>query len=453
MTTQQKSAEKILRIGVIHGGKIVEERLLKKREVVSVGSDPKNTFVLPGADIPKSVKLFDCKGAIYTLCFTDKMDGRLSVNESVIDFAGLKSQNLATKTGDTYRINLTDSSRGKVQVGDVTLLFQFVVPPPVAPKATLPAVARGGIIKGMDPLFSGLMIGSIVFHFGSAAFLSTVDPPPPPTLEDVGERFAKYIAPDITKLKPPPKVEEKVADAPAEKKAEKKQDDGKKAEKKDSGAKKAQDSAARKAAIQKAVASKGLLKVLGARGGGGAFADVFSNSGPGQGLGELLSQSGGVGIAKEGDGALSGPRGAGSGTGAADIGTLNTAGGGGGGGAAVGAKSAVQVRGEVKATNVEEVDGSLDPKVITKTIRARMAGFKACYENALKRSPNLQGKVTISFTIDEEGRVSEASVENDTLGDPEVGRCIANLFKRIRFPKPDEGTVQASFPFVFVPSG
>ena len=132
-TKTQDKAEKILRIGVIHGGKIVEERLLKKREVVTVGSDPKNTFVLPGADIPRSVKLFDVKGSVYTLCFTEQMDGKLNVGEAAVDFAGLKSQNLATKQGDSYRVNLNDDSKGKVQVGDVPLLFQFVVPPPVAP--------------------------------------------------------------------------------------------------------------------------------------------------------------------------------------------------------------------------------------------------------------------------------------------------------------------------------
>ena len=120
-TKTQDKAEKILRIGVIHGGKIVEERLLKKREVVTVGSDPKNTFVLPGADIPRSVKLFDVKGSVYTLCFTEQMDGKLNVGEAAVDFAGLKSQNLATKQGDSYRVNLNDDSKGKVQVGDVTL--------------------------------------------------------------------------------------------------------------------------------------------------------------------------------------------------------------------------------------------------------------------------------------------------------------------------------------------
>jgi len=444
MSKPNEKAEKILRIGVIHGGKIVEERLLKKREAVTVGSDPKSTFVLPGGEVPKNVRLFDVKGPVYTLCFTDKMDGRLSVNDSVIDFAGLKSQSLAQKTGDTYRINLTDASKGKVQVGDVTLLFQFVNPPPVAPKAALPAVAKGGLIKSLDPLFSSLITGSFIFHFGMAAFLSTLDPPPPPTLEDVGERFAKFIAPDIAKLKPPPKVETKTDAAANEKKAEKKKDDGSD-KKKDTP----KDDAGKKAAVQKAVASKGLLKVLGAKGASGAFADVFSSSGPGQGLGEMLAGAGGVDMAANAD-AANGPR-AGGGGGAADIGDLTTKGG--SAGSAVGSRQNVQVKGEVKASNVEEVDGSLDPKVITKTIKSRMAGFKACYENALKRSPNLQGKVVISFTIDEEGRVSQASVETDSLGDPEVGRCIAGLFKRIRFPKPDEGTVQASFPFVFVPSG
>lgn len=445
--------EKILRIGVIHAGKIVEERLLRKRETVSVGSDPKNTFVLPGAEVPKSVKLFELKGAAYVLCFTDTMDGRLNVNDAALDFSGLKSQNLATKTGDTYRVTLTDTSKGKVQVGDVTLLFQFVTPPPVAAPASLPAVARGGILKSMDPLFSGLVTASLLFHFGTAAFLSTVDPPPPPNIEDLSENILKHIVPDLSKLKPPPKVETKT-EAPAEKKAEKKAA-GEEKKKSAESKKPPQDSAARKAAVQKAVASKGLLKILGARGAGGALADVFAAS-SGKGLGEALANAGGgVGFAKEGDGLTNGPRGAGNGTGAAGIGDMNAPTGGGGDGAAgaLGSRQAVQVRGEVRAENVEGVDGSLDPKLIVKTIKARMAGFKACYENALKRSPNLQGKVAITFTIDEEGRVTEASVESDTLGDPDVGRCITGIFKRLRFPKPEEGSVQASFPFVFVPSG
>lgn len=449
-TKGQDKQDKILRIGIIHSGKIVEERLLKKRDTVTVGSDARNTFVLPGADVPKSVRLFELKGVAYQLCFTDSMDGRLNVNDSVVDFAGLKSQNMATKSGDTYRFTLSDNSKGKVAMGDVTILFQFVTPPPVAPPVTLPAVARGGILKTMDPLFSGLVAASLFLHFGTAAWLSTLDPPPPPSLEDVGERVLRHIAPDLSKLRPPPKQE--TATNTGEQKAEKKAKADKGDKKKDSGGKKA-DSAARKAAIQKAVASKGLLKVLGAKGGGGAFADVFSSSGPGQGLGDLLAGSGGVGIANEGDGALSGPRGSGDGTGAADIGSLGVSGGEGGAAGAVGARQRVKVKGTVKASNATDVDGSLDPKLITKTIRARMAGFKACYENALKRSPNLQGKVVITFTIGDDGRVSEAGVEQDNLGDPDVGRCIVNIFRRLRFPKPDEGSVQASFPFVFVPSG
>jgi TonB family protein len=452
-TKTSEKTEKILRIGVIHAGKIVEERLLRKRENVAVGSDPKNTFVLPGAEVPKSVRLFELKGTAYVLCFAEAMDGRLNVNDSALDFAALKSQNLATKTGDTYRIALTDSSKGKVQVGDVTLLFQFVTPPPVAAPASLPAVARGGILKSMDPLFSGLVTASLILHFGSAAFLSTLDPPPPPSIDELDERVLRHIVPDLSKLKPPPKPETKT-DAPAEKKAEKKASGD---EKKKAGETKKPpaDNNARKAALQKAVQNKGLLKILGARGAGGALADVFAAS-SGKGVAEALAAAGGgVGFAKEGDGLTSGPRSSGGGTGAAGIGDMNAPTGGGEGGAAgsLGGRQTVQVRGEVRAENVTDVDGSLDPKLIVKTIRARMAGFKACYENALKRSPNLQGKVTVTFTIDEEGRVTEASVEQDSLGDPDVGRCIVGIFKRLRFPKPDEGSVQASFPFVFVPSG
>ena len=50
---------KILRIGVIQGGKVIEERLIRKKADVCVGSDHKNTFVLAGADVPKSWLLFE----------------------------------------------------------------------------------------------------------------------------------------------------------------------------------------------------------------------------------------------------------------------------------------------------------------------------------------------------------------------------------------------------------
>ena len=95
------------------------------------------------------------------------------------------------------------------------------------------------------------------------------------------------------------------------------------------------------------------------------------------------------------------------------------------------------------------VDGELDPAMVAKEVRSRLGAIKACYERALKRNPNLSGKVVIHWTITQAGTVSGVDVEQDTLGDAEVASCIKALVARWRFPAPAGGSVDVSFPFVF----
>src|SRR5438046_10454029 len=108
-----KPAERVLRIGIIQGGKIVEERLLRKRQKITIGLSPRNTFVLPVGPA-KSHVLFDVQGSRFELCFTDKMDGRVAVEGNVLDFQELKAKNLARRRGDEWRLPLGEQSRGKV---------------------------------------------------------------------------------------------------------------------------------------------------------------------------------------------------------------------------------------------------------------------------------------------------------------------------------------------------
>ena len=42
---------KVLRVGVILGGKIVEERLIRTRETVTIGQSAKNTFSIPAPEL------------------------------------------------------------------------------------------------------------------------------------------------------------------------------------------------------------------------------------------------------------------------------------------------------------------------------------------------------------------------------------------------------------------
>src|SRR5437867_2747785 len=114
MATPAASASaKILRLGVIHGGKIVEETLVRKRQPVTVGESSKNTLVLPSsAELGPSVKLFDIDAGSYALVFSENMQGRVSVDDNVLDFATLRQQGLARKRGDSFWLPLADKARG-----------------------------------------------------------------------------------------------------------------------------------------------------------------------------------------------------------------------------------------------------------------------------------------------------------------------------------------------------
>jgi hypothetical protein len=92
--------------------------------------------------------------------------------------------------------------------------------------------------------------------------------------------------------------------------------------------------------------------------------------------------------------------------------------------------------------------GDLDPAVIARVVRSRMAQIRYCYEKALKIDPKTAGKIVVSFTIDPKGTVSGAKAASSTLGDATLDACIVAVFAKITFPEPKSGSVSVSYPIV-----
>lgn len=189
----QPPAPKILRVGIIQGGRIIEERLLRARHNVSVGQAARNTFVIPSAVLPRSYQLFEVSGDSYTVKFTDAMDGRVSIGGKVHTFLQVKQSGRATKKGPVWNLRLEPGARGKVVLGDVTVLYQFVTAPPVRPKARLPASIRGSITSGMDWLYSVVFIGSAGLHLLLAIIFLVMDKPKHVS----GSRFKNLVRVEI----------------------------------------------------------------------------------------------------------------------------------------------------------------------------------------------------------------------------------------------------------------
>jgi hypothetical protein len=456
---------KALRIGIIQRGKIVEERLLRKREPVSIGTGARNTFVVPQSDLPESFTLFRVQAGEFALVFDDAMDGRVHAPAGAADFGALAAEGRARRDGDVHVLPLREEQWGKARLGEVTVLFQFVRPPPAPPRPTLPRAARGNRFRSMDPLFVLVLLASLALHVSAYAGLARAPVREEVTIEEIPDRFAKLLIPERRAAPAAAPEAPKRAEAgdAAEKKVEeakpeKKSGEGDGGEAGDRGeASAAARKAARGAAIARAVQGKGLLRVLGALGpaarSGGAAAAVFGGEGGSGGLGDVaaaLSGAGAVAVAAEGGaggGGLGGRRGGGGG-GPASIGDLAT-GGGGGAKVALGAKAEVQVRASVAAEDAEIDSPDLDQAKLGQFVRARMGALKACYESQLKRNPALRGKIRIRFSVLETGAIDDAVAVENGLGSPEVAACIVATLRTWRTPFRPTGPVTVEYPFVF----
>ncbi len=449
-TESNQNLPKILRIGVIQGGKIIEERLVKKRETVTIGQGPKNSIVIPVSNLPPSFPVFELKGSAYQLHFTDAMDGKLSVGDTQLDFAALKAQNLARKDKDGYSVPLTDASKGKIALGEVTLLFQFVTPPAEAQKATLPQIAKGNPWQTMDRVFFGIMLGVLTLNFGSIKVISMREKPKEEelTLEELPDRFVKMIIPDKP-IDPPKKTE--VASTDGDKKDDKPADKPKGDDKPKNAA--PVGAAEHKAAVAKGVASKGLLKMLGSvgDGGGASLEDVLGGGSASKDIASALNGAGGVGVASADALAAGGGRkGGGSGE-AAGIGDLATSGGAGSGGK-LEEKKAVQITGRVIDQGPEIESSTCDKGAITRYVKGRLRAIQGCYEKELKRNTGLKGKVVVRFTIQATGRVSDVEIDENTIGNDGVVNCIRATVRAWVFPIKDN-ECPVAYPFVFSPAG
>lgn len=445
---------KILRIGIIQGGRIVEERLVRKRENITIGQSAKNLFVVPSEALPRHWMLFELTGHHYVAHFSDGMDARIAVGNEVISLSQLKQTGKIQKRGHSWVLPLDERSRGKITLGDMTILFQFVTPPPPQPRPQLPASVRGSITSQLDWAFTSIAVGSFLLHLMLVLYLRNVDWPRRPDIEEIPDRFVKMV---VKKVEPPPEAKKEVAKTTdEEKKPEKKKGEEKKAVKKELtpeekaklAEEKARADAERRARLAEQVKSTGLLKLLGARAdGSGSIADVLGKGDVDRDQEKAFQGVGGIGVASAND-QLRGIKSGGSGSGkVATVGGLR-----GGGSISEGgtgnAAAEKKVSGIVK-TEAPAVDGELDPSLISKEVRARQGAIKACYERALKRNPTLSGKIVMHWTITAAGTVSGVDVEQDSLGDSEVGSCIKSLIARWRFPAPAGGNVDVSFPFVF----
>ncbi len=474
---------KVLRIGIIQGGKIVEERVLRKREDVSIGAAPRNTFILPVAHLPKSYTLFEARANGYALVFDGSMEGRVSVGSDIVDLKALSKSGKAEKRGNLTILALDERARGKVVIGDTTLLFQFVDAPPVVAQPPLPAATRQRMSSRIDWTFTYILLISMLLQGGTGVGLDVWWRQTGRYLQDQwkkrGNRAYEVLKAEVLRekeqdeIKEPdepkdePEVPTEVAEAPPQpepepepqKRPEKKkvakpaEPDGAQGEKK----KLTRDSARFKE-VASNVRKKTFLHVLGSDGGDGDDGmNTLTGGVASAKLDDAFNLDGGVAFADKEAGQAGGyaPKAVEKSDGERYKKLT--------GDDAGGRIATKTVKTESKEKSGKEVavrvnirdslssptgTGTIDKSSVASVFSRRKGAIKACYESALKTNPNIKGKVSIKFVIGTAGRVTSVNVVENTTGDGSIGSCISGKVKSWKFPPASGGAVTFSHTFV-----
>ncbi len=449
-----------LRVGIILGGKIVEEKLIRKREQITIGQSAKNTFSVPVEGVPRQWPLFVVKDDKYYLNFNDAMDGRISDGGQVHPLATLKGGG-AQRIGEGWVLPLPDSARGKIVLGDMTLLFQFVTAPPLQPRPHLPASVRGTLADRIDPHLAVIAAISIVAHMSIMIYARSCHDPPKKRVdriyeetfpEEYQETFdqpqAVQVDVDVGKqdqTEQPAKEEPKEDKKPAK---TNKPDKGDSGDKGTPRPKKSDEELAQEADL--AIAQM--------------FADDSSESGnqgtkmsdrnPGNRLSEEAAnvEEGRVKVTLKDQGdqgpsrtkrtraSTSGPNVDTGGPGRENSGEV--------GPAKVPKKPSV----DVSKPDVDEKTSLTPAEIMNKIRRQYSYGLKQCFKRVLKLDENASGTERLRFTIGERGNVTKAQTKG--FGYDTLDKCVEDQAMTWRFspPKDSDGdptsiTVTLALPF------
>lgn len=411
-----------LRVGVILGGRIFEERMVRERKAITIGQSARATFAVPGSQaLPRSIVLFEPDGAGWRVCVPEGCQGRISDGEG------------ARILGAEGTVSLGARARGKLVLGDVTVLFQRVAVPARVPRPRLPSSVRSPFVKRIDWLLAAVLVVSLGAHFGCVGYLRTLDFPK----RDLAE--APRVVWRPARFEPPkPKVAPKPAPAPDRVAV--------------GGGVPSRHAPPRPVLshddLVRQVRGTGMINILTHRGDGegGDAVDMLTRGNTYADANEVFKNIGGVSTASA-DGR---PMVRGDGK----AGTLRRGGELKPGPVAPSVKlgdRTAEKEIEIKDTRPTDFGGKVPPNVqlITTEIKHRLGGLRACYESGMRHSSTaLGGKLQVRFGISSIGKVTAADAELDTLHDPGVTECLLGRIRSWRFPSLG-GEFEFSYPFIF----
>ena len=463
----QPVGARLLRVGVIHAGALVGEQLARPSEAVSIGTTERNTFAVVAPQLPSHFELFSATDAGYSLNFTESMDGRVVLPEGVVSLSQLRRSGRASQRGSRWSVDLTETCRGKVSLGDLAVLFQFVPSPPARARPMLPAALRSRWVNAIDWGYSSCLAFGLLLAFCGAVYAEYVYDPELADNEEITSRLVTLMAPPPveeprenrpddgpppappTPARAPDRPREAARAAPVTERP---------------GARPRASEAAVASAVQAAersaqVAFAGLARSAEFRALTGLAETTPANAidllASGAHMdGSVSALAGTAGIASDHGGLhRSGLVASAGGVGDSRLGgghALASNGGAVGAGREWVVERPVHVHVDTTDGTLLDGDGVLRLQDIMTVVRSRASGVRRCYERGLLNQPSLAGRMDVAFTIGTSGRIATVRIEGLPAA-PDVGQCIERVFGQMVFPVPQGGAVGSNVAYEFHP--
>jgi TonB family protein len=96
-------------------------------------------------------------------------------------------------------------------------------------------------------------------------------------------------------------------------------------------------------------------------------------------------------------------------------------------------------------------NNQLPPYVTNPVVNKNFGFFRACYNEGLKRNPQLHGRVVVKFVLGPKGAVESSADAGSDLPDPVVVDCVVRGFRKLSFPvpQPQGGKISVVYPITF----
>lgn len=419
-------AKRALRIGIVQQGRIVHEQVFSESQRIRIGSDHNADIVLPPGQVPASRTLFSKRGNTWQLCLQSQDQGRIADGQ-VRDLA----QRIAS--GDT-EIPLDRSVKGKISLGEVTVLFQLV---PAPGGAMQPGAFRPRLVDEDDPVF----LGSLALISSAAAVLMVwvvqQEPVQRVTIEELPPQVVEMI---FEQRDPPPEVEVVAQIDPEAPSTQVERVESLEPQPEREGPAAPENVEERRELAQQTVGQAMEALGIGTRGTSLINERILDRSDEwndrvaaaiARSNGEVQTASMGPSVKTVEEPVLV--------IGPVDLDptvTKNTT---------VTKGPGVGVRGTPPI--IKDVVTS-DSKALEKLLRRQMGpAVKRCYEQALNRSPSASGRIEVRVEL-YDGDVMETAMAHNDI-DAEMGACLSRASTRWNF-KDAEGTMVV--PYVLTPS-